>query len=97
MFICVIGLIALLLFFGWAEAEPAKALEKIKAKPDVIIMTGDAFAVQKVLSIQIKNYPDLAAVPAIRNQAIYSLPFYADSSVIEYPAILRQWTVALAD
>ena len=69
----------------------------IKAKPDVIIMTGDAFAVQKVLSVQIKNYPDLAAVPAIRNQAIYSLPFYADSSVIEYPAILRQWTVALAD
>ncbi|MDL1959429.1 MAG: ABC transporter substrate-binding protein [Deltaproteobacteria bacterium] len=69
----------------------------IKAKPDVIIMTGDAFAVQKVLSVQTKNYPNLAAVPAIRNQAIYSLPFYADSSVIEYPAILRQWTVALAD
>ena len=66
VFICVIGLIALLLFSGWAEAEPAKALEKIKAKPDVIIMTGDAFAVQKVLSVQIKNYPDIAAVSAIK-------------------------------
>jgi len=69
----------------------------IKAKPDVIIMTGDAFAVQKVLSAQAKSNPALAMVPAIRNQAIYSLSFYADSSVIEYPAILRQWTVALAD
>ena len=67
-----------------------------QAKPDVIIMTGDAFAVQKALSVQVKENPTLAEVPAIKNLAIYSLPFYADSSVIEYPAVLLKWTIALA-
>ncbi len=38
-----------------------------------------------------------AQVPAIKNLAIYNLPFYADSSVMEYPAILRQWTDALSN
>ncbi len=67
------------------------------AKPDVIIMTGKPFAVQKALATAMKNNPALANVPAIKNTAIYSLPFYADSSVIEYPAILRQWTDALSN
>ncbi|MBW2607789.1 MAG: ABC transporter substrate-binding protein [Deltaproteobacteria bacterium] len=65
------------------------------AKPDVIVMTGNPFAVQKALAAAVKKNPALANVPAIKNTAIYSLPFYADSSVIEYPAILRQWTDAL--
>jgi len=67
------------------------------AKPDVIVMTGNPFAVQKALAAGVKKYPALANVPAIKNTAIYSLPFYADSSVIEYPAILRQWTDALSN
>jgi ABC-type Fe3+-hydroxamate transport system substrate-binding protein len=54
----------------------------IKANPDVIIITGDVFAVQKALSRTIMKNPALAAVPAIKNLDIYSLPFYADSSVI---------------
>ncbi len=65
------------------------------AKPDVIVMTGNPFAVQKALAAAVKKNPALVNVPAIKNTAIYSLPFYADSSVIEYPAILRQWTDAL--
>ena len=36
-----------------------------------------------------------AQVPAIKNLAIYSLPFYGDSSVIEYLGILRTWANAL--
>jgi len=67
------------------------------AKSDVIVMTGNPFAVQKALSAGVKKYPALANVPAIKNTAIYSLPFYADSSVIEYPAILRQWADALSN
>ena len=69
----------------------------IKANPDVIIMTGDALAVQKALWAQVKKNPSLAKVPAIKNMALYSLPFYADSSVIEYPDILRKWAVALTE
>ena len=68
-----------------------------KAKPDIIVMTGDTFAVQKALSGAMRRNPALAQVPAIKNLAIYSLPFYGDSSVIEYPAILRQWTGALSN
>ena len=66
-----------------------------KAKPDIIVMTGNPFAVQKALAAAVKKNPALANVPAIKDLAIYSLPFYGDSSVIEYPAILRQWTDAL--
>jgi ABC-type Fe3+-hydroxamate transport system substrate-binding protein len=69
----------------------------IKANPDVIVMTGNAFAAQKALAAYMKNNPALANVEALKNQAIYSLPFYIDSSVIEYPNILRQWTKALTD
>ena len=67
----------------------------VMAKPDIIVMTGNPFAVQKALAAAVKKNPALANVPAIKDTAIYSLPFYADSSVIEYPAILRQWTDAL--
>ena len=69
----------------------------VKAKPDIIVMTGDTFAVQKALSGAMRRNPALAQVPAIKNLDIYNLPFYADSSVIEYPAILRQWTDALSN
>jgi ABC-type Fe3+-hydroxamate transport system substrate-binding protein len=77
---------------------PIRKLDALaKAKPDVIVMTGNSFAVQKALSAAVKKNPALAQVPAIKDLAIYSLPFYADSSVIEYPAILRQWAAALND
>ncbi|RZB33449.1 MAG: hypothetical protein SRB2_04002 [Desulfobacteraceae bacterium Eth-SRB2] len=68
-----------------------------KAEPDIIVMTGDAFAVQKALASAVRKNPALANVPAIKDLAIYSLPFYGDSSVIEYPAVLRQWIAALSD
>jgi hypothetical protein len=68
-----------------------------KAKPDIIVMTGNPFAIQKALAAAVKKNPALADVPAIKDLAIYSLPFYGDSSVIEYPAILRQWTDALSN
>jgi len=75
---------------------PIRKLDALTmAKPDVIVMTGNPFAVQKALAAAVKKNPALANVPAIKNTAIYSLPFYADSSVIEYPVILRQWTDAL--
>ena len=69
----------------------------IAAKPDIIIMTGNPFAVQKTLAAAVKKNPALTSVPAIKNLSIYSLPFYGDSSVIEYPAILQQWANALSN
>jgi len=68
-----------------------------RAKPDIIVMTGDSFAVQKALTAAVKKNPALAQVSAIKNLAIYSLSFYADSSVIEYPYILRRWTSGFAN
>ena len=68
----------------------------IEANPDVIVMTGDAFAVQKALADFASQNPNLASVPAIKNHRIYSLPFYCDSSVLEYPSFLAQWADALS-
>jgi len=66
-----------------------------KANPDVIVLTGDAFAAQKALQSALKKNPAVAKIAAIRNAEIYALPFYGDSSVLEYPVIFNQWRVAL--
>ena len=68
----------------------------IAASPDAIVMTGEAIAVQKTLAEAIRKNPSLADVPAIKSHAVYSLPGYIDSSVMEYPHILRRWADVLA-
>ena len=60
-----------------------------KAKPDVVVLTGDATAAQKALA-QIT-----AAQPALCGLPVYSLPVYIDSSVVERPAIVGKWLWAL--
>lgn len=66
-----------------------------KANPDVIIITGESFPVQKRLNKALKKNLSLFDIPAVKNHEIYSLPSYIDSSVIEYPHILRLWIAAL--
>jgi len=78
---------------GHVSAGRLGGLEK--ANPDVIVATGNGFAVQLALHEAMKKSPALADIPAIKTGAIYTLPFYGDSSVIEYPQIFRQWHVAL--
>lgn len=68
----------------------------IQAAPDAVIMTGDAIAVQKAVAKALKKTPALAGVPAFKSHAFYSLPGYVDSSVMEYPGILKQWADVLA-
>ena len=67
----------------------------IAAAPDAIVMTGDALAVQKALADAIRKNSKIADVPAIKSHAVYSLPGYIDSSVMEYPLVLRRWADAL--
>lgn len=67
----------------------------IAAAPDAVIITGDGFAVQKALDRALIQNPELAAVPAIKNQSIYNLPGFVQSSLIEYPSILSQWAFVL--
>ncbi len=67
----------------------------IKADPDIIVITGNSYAVEKNLYAYLKTHPDLAHVPAIKNMAVYHLPLYVDSSVLEFPDILMQWGMAL--
>ena len=68
----------------------------IKANPDVIVMTGDALAVQRAFADYLTVNPAFAQVKAVQNMAVYALPAYVDSSVLEYPGILKKWAVALA-
>ncbi|MGD9824614.1 hypothetical protein [Desulfobacter sp.] len=67
----------------------------IAAAPDAIIVTGDGFAVQKALARELVQNPGLAWVPAIKNQAVYNMPGFIQSSLIEYPSILSQWAFVL--
>lgn len=68
----------------------------ITANPDVILITGDVFAVQKALADFKKVNGKLAEVTAIRDMAVYGVPLYVDSGVLEYPGILTKWTSALS-
>jgi hypothetical protein len=67
----------------------------ITSDPDAIVLTGDAFAVQKEINRFAKRNPAILDVKALKNMELYSLPPYVDSGVLEYPAILRKWTEAL--
>ncbi len=67
----------------------------IDADPDVIVMTGDAFAVQKALADHVAANPKLAQVKAVRNMAVFALPGYVDAGVLAYPAVLGKWANAL--
>lgn len=65
--------------------------------PDVIAVFGNAFAVQKALAAAVRQNPALAEIPAIRNHALYVLPQYVDSGVLEYPEALTLWADALGE
>ncbi|PIE59422.1 MAG: hypothetical protein CSA32_03460 [Desulfobulbus propionicus] len=69
----------------------------LKAKPEIIVITGNAYAVQKILADYLNANPALAEVPALKNQAIFHLPLYVDSSVLEFPQILLQWSMAFSN
>lgn len=68
----------------------------VRAAPDIIVLTGDADAVQRLLTRETARNLALRDVPALRNAAIYTLPRYVDSGVIEYPGVLQRWAAALA-
>ena len=67
----------------------------VDANPDIIVMTGNAFAIQKAISSARKYTKGLDRVSAIQNNRLYALPGYIDASVIEYPMILRMWADAM--
>ncbi|NDV28569.1 ABC transporter substrate-binding protein [Desulfovibrio sp. JC010] len=77
-------------------ATKRKFTDLDQANPDVIVITGDADAVQRAIAKALKDKPSLAEVPAIKNGAVICLPMYVDSSVLEYPKIFRQWKNALS-
>ena len=67
----------------------------LQANPDIIIVTGKSFPVEKALAKVVKNDPALAQIPALKNHEIYNLPVYVDGSVLDYPYLLTLWTKAL--
>ena len=69
----------------------------IALKPDVIVITGDSAPMQKKLHDELMETPLFGEIPALQNHAVYSLPRYVDSSVIEYPQILSQWIYVLSE
>ncbi len=68
----------------------------VQAAPDVIVITGDGYSVQKTLAQAMAEHPEYKNVPALANGEVYQLPVYIDSGVLEYPQVLQKWTAALA-
>ena len=63
----------------------------VLANPDIIVIFGDTAAVQKALSKGTQKNPEFANITALKNNAVYALPFYADCGVLEYPINLNKW------
>ena len=59
--------------------------------PDIIVITGDAAAVQKALNKAVLKHPELADVEALKNSAVFVLPAYRDCGPLEYPEKLNKW------
>lgn len=75
---------------------PLKSWQAVlKANPDIIVIYGNSCTVQKSLVRALKRHPELAKVTAIRDHAVYTLPFYMNSSVTQYPKILKIWIDAI--
>ena len=75
---------------GGADLSPLVA-----ADPDVIVITGDVFGVQKALAEYGAAHPAVAQLKALQNMEVYALPLYVDSGVLEYPEVLQKWTATL--
>jgi hypothetical protein len=67
----------------------------LAANPDVIVITGDSIAVQTAIARAVAKHPELSDTPALKHQAVFSLPFYSDADPLAYPNILMQWITAL--
>lgn len=80
---------------GHATIRSLSKLAELQA--DAIVITGDSSAVQRALHQAVQEHPELAEIKALRNHAVFSLPAYFDSSVIEYPLIFAHWANALAE
>ncbi|MBI9090088.1 MAG: ABC transporter substrate-binding protein [Desulfobacterium sp.] len=73
-----------------------REIDKIlAATPDVIVITGDSLAVQVAISRAVAKNPALSNTPALKNQAVFSLPFYSDADPLSYPQVLMEWVTAL--
>lgn len=66
-----------------------------RANPDIIVKYGNPYAIERGLVKALKKYPELSAVPAIKNRAIYTLPAYYNASATQYPSVLRVWLDAV--
>ena len=75
----------------WPEAGQFKMVSHMLGCPNKVTVMNKEI----IPKACVKN-PDPASVPAIKNHRIYSLPFYCDSSVLEYPSFLAQWADALS-
>lgn len=75
---------------------PLKNMADIaKVNPDIIIVTGASFPVEKAIVKAVKNNPALKHIAALQNHEIYNIPVYIDGSVLDYPYLLTLWTKAL--
>lgn len=73
-----------------------RKIERILEKnPDVIAITGDAFSVMQAINRAVAKNPEFKKTKAVRDCAIFPLPFYGDADPLGYPDALMKWAKAL--
>ena len=69
-----------------------KFAEILKAKPDLIAVTGDSYSVEKAFYKALR-----ASGEKSENFKLFSLPFYAQADLLSYPEVLMKWSTALKE
>jgi len=71
-------------------------LERVlEANPDLIAITGDAFAVIHGLNKALMKNTKLKQTAAVSSCAILPLPFYSEADPLGYPEVLMKWAGGL--
>lgn len=81
---------------GVAEIEDFAAQLR-EGNPDVIAFTGEASVGMKRLRQAVKADPTLRDIPAIRDQAVFALPYYCDDMAPRLSPIMQIWAEVLSD
>lgn len=78
-----------------AESSVLSSLSGLKSlQPDVMVVTGDAQVGLSMIHRELAADPEMAAIPAISDHAVFALPHVSGGEPLELPAKMRQWAMA---
>ncbi|MUM76735.1 hypothetical protein GKC30_03695 [Pseudodesulfovibrio sp. F-1] len=78
---------------GFTVINTLEGLESVA--PDVIALLGDTFVPQMAIRRLLVSNPAASHIPAIANQAVFSLPHCSPGAPVSIPESMQRWAEAL--